>query len=130
VKEGQVLAVLDTTRLLAQVAQAESNLASAEARVIQAEASEKEARANLARLLKVRELSNNKLPSQQDLDVAEAAVERARGEVAAARAAVMQARANLEAIKTDLSKAEIRSPINGVVLVRRSEEHTSELQSR
>jgi len=118
VKEGQVLAVLDTTRLLAQVAQAESNLASAEARVIQAEASEKEARANLARLLKVRELSNNKLPSQQDLDVAEAAVERARGEVAAARAAVMQARANLEAIKTDLSKAEIRSPINGVVLVR------------
>lgn len=118
VTAGQVLAVLDTTRLRAQVLQAESSLASAEARVIQADASEKEARANLARLLKVRELSNNKLPSEQDLDVAEASVERAKGEAAAARAAVMQARANLEAVKTDLSKTEIRSPINGVVLVR------------
>jgi HlyD family secretion protein len=68
--------------------------------------------------MKVRELSNNKLPSQQDLDVAEAAVARSAGEVAAARAAVAQARANLEAVQTDLSKTEIRSPINGVVLVR------------
>ena len=118
VTAGQVLAVLDTTRLRAQVLQAESSLASAEARVIQTEASEKEARANLARLLKVRELSNNKLPSQQDLDVAEASVARSVGETAAARAAVAQARANLEAVKTDLSKTEIRSPINGVVLVR------------
>lgn len=118
VKAGQVLAVLDTTRLNAQVLQAESSLASAEARIIQSEASEKEARANLARLLKVRELSNNKLPSQQDLDVADAAVARAVGETAAARAAAAQARANLEAVKTDLSKTEIRSPINGVVLVR------------
>jgi HlyD family secretion protein len=118
VKAGQVLAVLDTTRLQAQVFQAESALASAEARVLQADASEKEARANLARLQKVRELSNNKLPSQQDLDVAEAAVARAVGEAAAARASVAQARANLEAVQTDLSKAEIRSPINGIVLVR------------
>ena len=118
VKAGQVLAVLDTTRLNAQVLQAESSLASAEARVLQSEASDKESRANLARLQKVRELSNNKLPSQQDLDVAEAAVARAGGETAAARAAVAQARANLEAVRTDLSKTEIRSPINGVVLVR------------
>jgi HlyD family secretion protein len=118
VKAGQVLATLDTTRLRAQVLQAESSLASAQARVLQSEASEKEARANLSRLLKVRELSNNKLPSQQDLDVAEAAVARAEGETAAARAAVAQARANLEAVKTDLSKTDIISPINGVVLVR------------
>jgi HlyD family secretion protein len=118
VKKGQVLAVLDTTRLRAQVLQAESSLASAEARVIQADASEKEARANLARLLKVRELSNNKLPSQQDLDVGHAAVARAAGETAAAKAAVAQARANLEAVRTDLSKTDIISPINGVVLVR------------
>lgn len=118
VKAGQVLAELDTTRLRAQVLQAESSLASAEARVLQSEAGEKEARANLARLLKVRELSNNKLPSQQDLDVADAAVARAAGETAAARASVAQARANLEAVNTDLSKTDITSPINGVVLVR------------
>jgi HlyD family secretion protein len=118
VKAGQVLAVLDTTRLRAQVLQAASSLASAEARVLQGEASVKEVRANFARLQKVRELSGGKLPSQQDLDVSEAAVARAEGEVAAAKAAVAQSRANLEAVRTDLSKAEIRSPINGVVLVR------------
>lgn len=118
VTEGQVLAELDTTRLEAQVLQAQSSLASAEARVIQSEASRKEAQANLARLHKVRELSGGKLPSQQDMDVAEAAVARAEGDVAAARAAVAQSRATLEAVRTDLSKAKIRSPINGIVLVR------------
>jgi len=118
VKAGQVLAVLDTTRLKAQVLQQESSLASAEARVLQAEASVKETRANLARLQKVRELSGNKLPSQQDLDVAEAAVARAEGELAAAKAAVAQSLASLETVRTDLSRTEIRSPINGVILVR------------
>jgi HlyD family secretion protein len=118
VSKNQLLAELDTTRLNAQVLQSRSSLESAQARVIQADASQKEASASYRRLLKVRELSNNKLPSQQDLDVAEAAVAQAKGEAAAARAAVAQARASLETVLTDLSKAEIRSPINGVVLVR------------
>jgi HlyD family secretion protein len=118
VKAGQVLTKLDTTRLEAQVLQAQSSLASAEARVLQSVAGLKESRANLARLLKVRELSNNKLPSQQDMDVAESAVAQGEGEEAAARAAVAQAKANLDAVKTDLSKTDIKSPINGVVLVR------------
>lgn len=118
VKKGDLLAVLDTTRLNAQVLQARSSLASAQARVVQADAGEKQATANYQRLLKVRELSNNKIPSQQDLDVAEATVAQARGEAAAARASVEQAKASLETVLTDLSKAEIRSPINGIVLVR------------
>lgn len=118
VKAGQVLAVLDTTRLKAQVLQAESSLASAEARVIQSEASLKEARANYQRLLKVRELSGNKIPSQQDLDVSESTVARGEGDLASAKAAVAQSRASLEAVRTDLSKTDIRSPINGIVLVR------------
>lgn len=118
VKAGQVLAVLDTTRLKAQVLQAESTLASAEAKVLQADASAKEARANFARLQKVRELSGNKLPSQQDMDVSEAEVSRADGELAAAKASVAQSRASLETVRTDLGKAELRSPINGVILVR------------
>lgn len=118
VKAGQVLATLDTSRLEAQVLQAQSSLTSAEARVVQSVAGLKEARANYARLQKVRELSGNKLPSLQDMDVAESAVARAEGEEAAARAAVAQARANLDVIKTDLGKTAIRSPINGIVLVR------------
>lgn len=122
VQAGQVLAVLDTTRLKAQVLQSESSLQAAEARLIQSIASAKEARANHQRLLKVRELSNNKIPSQQDMDVAEATAARAEGDVAAAKASVAQARASLDAVRTDLSKNEIRSPINGVVLVRSVEE--------
>jgi HlyD family secretion protein len=118
VKAGQVLAKLDTVRLEAQVLQAQSSLASAEAQVVQSVAGLKEARANYARLQKVRELSGNKLPSEQDMDVAESTVARAEGEESAARAAVAQARANLDAVKTDLGKTDIRSPINGVVLVR------------
>jgi HlyD family secretion protein len=118
VKAGQVLTRLDTTRLEAQVLQAQSSLASAEARVLQSVAGLKEARANLARLHKVRELSGNKLPSQQDMDVAESTVAQGEGEEAAARAAVAQAKANLDAVKTDLSKTDIKSPINGIVLVR------------
>lgn len=118
VKQGQLLAVLDTTRLEAQLVQAQSAVASAEARILQSDATLKEARANQARLLKVRELSGNKLPSQQDLDVTEAALARAEGDLAASRAAVAQTRAIRETIQTDLSKAEIRSPIDGVVLIR------------
>jgi HlyD family secretion protein len=118
VKSGQVLTKLDTSRLEAQVLQAQSTLASAQARVLQAVAGLKEARANYARLQKVRELSGNKLPSQQDMDVAEAAVSQGEGEEAAARAAVAQSQANLDVVKTDLSKTDIKSPINGVVLVR------------
>ncbi len=118
VKEGEVLAVLDRSRLEAQVLQAQSSLASADARVLQSVAAVKEARANYARLQKVRELSGNRLPSQQDMDVSESTVARAEGEESAARASVAQARANLDVIKTDLGKTDIRSPINGVVLVR------------
>lgn len=118
VKAGQVLAVLDTERLKATVLQQESSLASAEAKLVQSIAGAKESRANYQRLLKVRELSNNKIPSQADLDTAEATADRADGDVAAAKANVAQARATLNAARTDLSKNEIKSPINGVVLVR------------
>jgi len=55
VKAGQVLTKLDTSRLEAQVLQAQSSLASAQARVLQAIASLKESRANYARLQKTKE---------------------------------------------------------------------------
>lgn len=118
IKAGDVLAVLDASRLEAQVLQAKGALASAQARVFQSEAGLQQIRANRKRLLRVRELSAGRLPSQQDMDVAEVALARAEGEAAAARAAVAQARASLDTIQTDLAKAEIRSPIDGVVLVR------------
>ena len=118
VKVDQVLARLDTDKLEAQVLQSKAALKSARAKVVEAQATVKETRNELARLKQVRELSNNRVPSQHDLDAAEAALERAQADEASAKAEVSEARATLEYNQADLSKAVIRSPINGVVLTR------------
>lgn len=118
VKAGQVLARLDTTKLEAQRLQSQAALESAQAKALQAQATAQEARSQLARFEEVRELSGGKVPSQQDLEAAEATLKRAKADEASARAQAAQAKATLDANRTDLAKAVIRSPINGVVLVR------------
>jgi HlyD family secretion protein len=121
VKEGQVLAKLDTSKLEAQLAQARATLESAQAKVLQAQATVKETRTKLAQLQHARTLSGGKVPSQTEMDAAEAAYERAQADLASAKAAVSQAKATIQSIETDLSKSFIRSPINGVVLNRKVE---------
>ena len=118
---GQALARLDTSKLRAQVLQSKAALESARAKVLQAQATLKESRNNLNRLKRVRELSNGKVPSQNDMEAAEAALDRARANEAIAKADVSQALASLETKETDLAKAVIRSPINGIVLARNVE---------
>jgi biotin carboxyl carrier protein len=118
VKVGQTLANLDTTRLDAQAQQNEAALEAARARVLQAHASVEEAEAQMARLIRVRELSGGKMPSQNDLDTGKANLARAKADEASAKASVAQAQATLDVVRTDISKAVIKSPINGVVLKR------------
>jgi HlyD family secretion protein len=118
VKVGQILARLDTLKLEAQVTQSKAALESSKSKILQTQATVKETRSKLAQLLRVRDLSNNKVPSQVEIDAAEAALDRALADVASAKAAVSQSQATLDAIQTDLSKAVIRSPINGIVLTR------------
>jgi len=118
---GQVLARLDTTRLDAQVLQSRAVVDSAQAKLVQAQATVTEAESQLARLLHVREISGGKVPSQQELDTANAIALRARSEVASSRAAIAQAKATLDAQATDLAKAAIRSPVDGIVLLRAAE---------
>ena len=118
VKAGQILARLDTSKLEAQVTQSKAALDSAKSKVLQTKATVSETRSKLAQFKKVRELSNNKVPSQSEIDAAEAALERALADEASAKAAVAQAQATLDVNQTDLSKSVIRSPINGIVLVR------------
>jgi HlyD family secretion protein len=118
VRRGQVIARLDTTRLDAQVLQSEAALAAANAHIELAEASRLEAEAQLERLEHVREISGGKVPSTSELDTARAMLARAKAEVASARASSAQARATLDAQRTDLAKAVIRSPIDGIVLKR------------
>ncbi len=104
VTNDQVLARLDVSKLEAQALQSAASLESVRATV-------QEAEAQVARLNRVRELSSGKMPSQSDLDTATAALARAK-------AAVTQWEATLVINRTDITKAVVRSPINGVVLTR------------
>jgi HlyD family secretion protein len=118
VKIDKILAKLDTTKLEATLTQSRAALESAKAKVLQAQATVAETRAKLAQYQRVRELSNGKVPSQLEIDAAEAAFERAKADEASAQAAVSQAEATVKANETDISKSVIRSPINGIVLTR------------
>ncbi|MFA7096332.1 MAG: efflux RND transporter periplasmic adaptor subunit [Gammaproteobacteria bacterium] len=121
VTKGQVLARLDTSKLEDQVAKSRAAVVAAEAQVQQMQATVEEARANLTRLRQVAELSGGKVPSKAELETAEAVLKRAIANEAAAQAAVIQAKATLQSDETNLSKAYIRSPIDGVVLLRQVE---------
>lgn len=118
---GQVLASLDTSRLDAQITQAKASLEAAKANVLQAQATLHETSNKLEQYKKVRELSDNKVPSQTEFDAAQAAFERAKANEASANASVSQAQAALDTLETDKSKTIIHSPINGIVLTRNIE---------
>lgn len=118
VKAGQELARLDTTSLKAQVIKARAALNSARAQLSESQATLKENDAQLQKLRKGWKLSGGKVPSQQELDSAQAAFDRAQASVVTAEAQVSEAQASLTVNETSLSKAVIRSPIDGVVLNR------------
>ncbi|MBE2294414.1 MAG: efflux RND transporter periplasmic adaptor subunit [Phycisphaerales bacterium] len=121
VKKGQVIARLDVAKLKDAIAKTKASLASAEAKVLQTMATVKEASANLKRLRQVAKLSGGKVPAPTELETAEAVLQRANADEGSARAAVDEVRATLRSNETDLAKASIRSPIDGVVLERQVE---------
>ncbi len=118
VAKGQVLVELDDARLRDQVAGSRAALAAAESALQQARATAAEARDTLARLRDVHQRSGGQVPSAAELAAAEAAGARGEATVASAQANVAQARATLSSNETNLRKAAIRSPIDGVVLSR------------
>jgi HlyD family secretion protein len=120
VKRGQILAQLDVSRLQDQIAKSRGALTAAHALVSQTVATVKENRVNFERLQGVAARSNGAV-SKSDLDAADAALQRAIADEDSAHAAVIQASATLRSDETNLSKASIRSPIDGVVLLRKVE---------
>ena len=121
VSKGQIVARLDTAKLRDAVAKSKAAVEAAEATVAQMDATVAESRANLSRLKHVAELSGGKVPAKTELETAEATYQRALANLASARANVAQARATLKTDETNIEKAVIRSPINGVVLTRKVE---------
>jgi HlyD family secretion protein len=101
VKQGQILLELDPALLEAQVRQSEANVAGAEAALAYAIASEARQRTLLAQ----------DSAAKQDYDQALQALR-------AARAQLMQNRAQHAKDKTNLAYATIRSPVSGVIVDR------------
>lgn len=115
VKAGDVLAVLDTERLRAQKQKVEAQIAAATARLSEAKATltERQTLADRQQGLRKRGLS-----TQQDYDTALSAVTRGEAALNAADADVLAAKADLAILEADLRRAQIVSPIDGVVLKR------------
>lgn len=118
VKQGQVLVELDTAKFTDQVNRSRAAVAAARAQQTQAGATVQETAAALARFEEVARLSGGRVPSATELDAARAALARAKANEASALAGVTQAQATLATDQTNLAKASIRSPIDGVVLAR------------
>lgn len=118
VSKGQSLAKLDTTKLLQQTESNRAAVSVAEAKVTQAQATVKESLAALARQQELSRLSGGKIPSQADMATAIAASERASADLLSAQSLVGQAQAQVRINENDLSKAVIKSPIDGMVLTR------------
>jgi len=101
VKEGQVIALIDSTFLYASVKEAEANLERNKAQV-------NETRRNLVR---AQELFDKNLIAQAELDAAQTAHEQAVAQLKQAQAALDRARVNLR-------YSVIRAPTDGVVISR------------
>jgi HlyD family secretion protein len=115
VKEGEVLAELDTIRLSAQIEGAKASVESAEAKVMEAKTTLKESEQGFAR---AEQLLKRGMTSQQTLDTATATRDRAHANVAMAEANLAIAEATLKQQNADLVKSKIYAPIDGIVLTR------------
>ena len=118
VKTGQTLARLDTETLNANLALEQATLAARQADVAQAQATVVEKEIGLKR---AGDLVARNVSSQQTLDAAKADSDRAKAALASAQANQKIAEANLSIAESNLAKAEIVSPISGVVLSRNVE---------
>jgi len=121
VQTGQVLAKINTEKLDAQVAQDKAQLASARAKVEDAKVTVVETEAEYKRMVDARQRSKFQLVSQHEVDAASAAYERAKVAVTTCQAAVTQAEANLKMNETNVEKAVLKAPVNGIVLARNVE---------
>lgn len=121
VAEDQVLALINTDVIEDQIKQSRASLAASRASVAQARATLQVDTAQLDRLREVFRLSDGKVPSQTEMEAAEAAVARDQASVSSAEANVASAEAQLSSTITNRDRAVIRSPVAGVVLARQVE---------
>jgi HlyD family secretion protein len=115
VRAGQPLAELDTEKLVAVVENSRAKLEAANARATVAEVTVRETEREYERK---KALAGRNIATTHDLDTAQALYHRATATLASARADVDVTQADLKLNETNLAKACICSPINGIVLRR------------
>ena len=121
VVKGQPMALIDPSRFQDTVNESKAALDAMVAQVGQAQATLAQNQATLARYQEVSKLSGGRVPAKTELDQAIADRARAVAALKAAQANVVSAKATLSSNQTQLTKAIIRSPVNGVVLARQIE---------
>ncbi len=115
VKKGDILAVLDTTTLSAQVERAEASVTAARARIADAKTTLKELEQTLDR---AKSLKSRGTLSVQDLEGAVAKRDRAESAVLSAEADLAVNQAELRVQQAGLAKSTIYAPIDGIILTR------------
>lgn len=115
---GDPLVDLDTRKMDAQVLSAKASVQSAHAQKQQSLANLKESQLTLKRMLDLHKRSNGLSPSKSELEQQEAKVAVNKATLAVSEAAIADAEATLKTAETERSKANIVSPIDGVVLAR------------
>ncbi len=113
VTKGQVLARLDTSSLEAELARDRATLAARKAEVEDAKATQEAAAESLARAQKINDKGLN---SAEDLATATTTMRRAAAALASADANVQVAEADVKLSQTNVDKAVIVAPIDGMVL--------------
>lgn len=113
VRKGQVLARLDTSSLEAGLARDQATLTARKAEVEDARATQEAAAASLDRAQKIHDKGLN---SAEDLATATTAERRAEAALASALANVQVAEADVKLSQTNIDKAVIVAPIDGMVL--------------
>lgn len=113
--KGQVIAHIDPANFRTRLTQAEADLSSARAGLVETQSALKLANAELKRKV---EVAQRKLISVSELEIAQATREQAAARVGSAEAAVKQRVAVVADVALDVEYATIRSPVDGVILLR------------
>jgi HlyD family secretion protein len=116
VKEGQLLAELDSSQLEVQVTIQQANVDRMKTDIANQEMQLKDLERQFERTT---QLHDRGLQTQQQFEAAELSLKNRATQVAAAKKQLVQAEANLSAAQMNLSYAKIYSPIDGVVIQRR-----------
>jgi RND family efflux transporter MFP subunit len=115
VEKGEIIARLDNADFAAQVSQAQANVATARAMLIESEADRDQMKREAQRLKDIR-AQNPQLVAQQDLDLAESRAAQAEARVGAAAARVEAANAGLRFAQANMENTLVRAPFTGTIL--------------